>query len=804
VSSDTPDEARQARQTPTVGVLNKFNTKFLLVTGVSMLLGAVLNIFVARQGIHKLSTEATRHIETGLNVAYRDSLSHRAEDTAVQVNSSFKHAIADLEVVSDIAQTVVDNGGEMEGIHATISAMPYFKDRFKYVAPFKRKDKEGKEQPAGGWSQNDAQEPAVISAWGYMHKDGVPTPEAQAAIDQSAYLDMVLPPFARHGAAKLQIYMVGPPEQPFVRLAPYADLGTVFDELYPTHNDSNFYEFFYPGLIPSWNAWIKEPGGVKARKSYVTMFPPYKDAGGGGLIATIFHPLWSKDRQAVAGAFGLDLTLEQIVTYVKDVKLADTGFAFLAQANGNVVAVNDDGEKLLGLEKKADKQGLDLLQRFLKDSKEPHVAQIRLPKDDKVQYREDMQIGGESYILVLKQLSTFETLADGKITPENWTLGFVVPKKEIYASLYKAQGAIESRRSSIQTSQALISIGSLLVLMAGVYLISRRMTGALVALSEGASRMRRGDYGVRVEATTADEIGQLTGAFNEMAADIQAHTNNLEGLVQARTAELEEANKEITSLNAQLAQENLRLGAELDVARRLQLMVLPPTRELNEIKDLDIAGYMSPADEVGGDYYDVLRGNGVIKIGIGDVTGHGLESGVLMLMVQTAVRTLLASNETDPRRFLGIVNKVIYQNIQRINSDKNLTLSLMDYNDGKLKVTGQHEEVIVVRKNGQLERIDTTEFGIPVGMDEDISEFLSNTEIPVNSGDVAVLFTDGVTEAERTDTAQYGVERLCEVVVANHAKTAQEIKEAIIADVMAHIGTNKVYDDITVLVIKRL
>jgi sigma-B regulation protein RsbU (phosphoserine phosphatase) len=289
-----------------------------------------------------------------------------------------------------------------------------------------------------------------------------------------------------------------------------------------------------------------------------------------------------------------------------------------------------------------------------------------------------------------------------------------------------------------------------------------------------------------------------------MAAEIQAHTNNLEELVHDRTGELEEANKEITNLNSQLAQENLRLGAELDVARRLQLMVLPQSRELGEIKELDIAGYMAPADEVGGDYYDVLRGNGVVKIGIGDVTGHGLESGVLMLMVQTAVRTLLASNETNPTRFLGIVNKVIYQNIQRINSDKNLTLSLMDYSDGKLRLTGQHEEVIIVRKDGRLERIDTTEFGMPVGLDEDITEFLSNTEIPMESGDVAVLFTDGVTEAEHLDMSQYGVERLCDVVVANHAKTAQEIKEAIIADVMAHIGTNKVYDEITVLVIKRL
>lgn len=804
MSSDARESLRGAKANGLLARFKKFNTKFLLVTGVSVLLGAILNMLVARQGIHKLSLEATREIEAGLNIAYRESLTNHLVDTSQHVNSSFQQAIADLEVVSDIAQTIVDKDGDMGGIHATLSSMPYFKDRFSFTPPTQRKDKDGKDQPAGDWLQNDPTEPSVITAWGYMQKDGVILPEAQAAIDKSAYLDLILPSFTRHGAPKLQIYMVGPPTHPFVRLSPYADLGKVFDELYPGHNKTNFYEFFYAGLIPSWETWIKEPGGVRARKSHATIFPPYMDAGGGGLIMTIFHPVWSKERTGIEGALAVDLTLETLITYIKDVKLAETGFAFLAQANGNVVAVNDAGVKKLGLTTKADKQGLELLHRFLKDSTEPQVAAIALPTDVAVHYREDVQIGGQPHIMVLKQLTTFQTLAGGEIAQENWTLGFVVPKKEIYASLYKAQDAIEASRTSIVASQAFVSFGSILVLMAGVFLVSRKMTGTLVALSEGATRMRQGDYAVRVHVTSEDEIGQLTAAFNEMAAEIQAHTNNLEQLVKARTGELEDANKEIMSLNAQLAQENLRLGAELNVARQLQLMVLPAAQELQEIKDLDIAGYMAPADEVGGDYYDVLRGNGVIKIGIGDVTGHGLESGVLMLMVQTAVRTLLASNETDPTRFLGIVNKVIYQNIQRISSDKNLTLSLMDYSDGKLRLTGQHEEVIVVRSSGELERVDTTGLGLPVGMDEDITDFLSNTEIALESEDVVVLFTDGVTEAERTDTAQYGVERLCEIVSQNHKKTSQEIKDAIIEDLMNHIGTNKVYDDITVLVIKRL
>ncbi|MCP4109582.1 MAG: PAS domain S-box protein, partial [Desulfobacteraceae bacterium] len=106
--------------------------------------------------------------------------------------------------------------------------------------------------------------------------------------------------------------------------------------------------------------------------------------------------------------------------------------------------------------------------------------------------------------------------------------------------------------------------------------------------------------------------------------------------------------------NEELKTENLRMSTELDVTRRLQQMILPTPDELQQIEGLDIVGYMKPAAEVGGDYYDVLRHNGSVKIGIGDVTGHGLESGVLMLMTQTAVRTLLTSGEKDPARFLDI------------------------------------------------------------------------------------------------------------------------------------------------------
>src|SRR5205823_10708024 len=113
--------------------------------------------------------------------------------------------------------------------------------------------------------------------------------------------------------------------------------------------------------------------------------------------------------------------------------------------------------------------------------------------------------------------------------------------------------------------------------------------------------------------------------------------------------------------------------------RKLQQMLLPTPEELRQVDGLDIACYMEPAAEVGGDYYDILQHNGLIKIGIGDVTGHSLESGVLMVMTQAIVRALLANGETDPVRFLDTLNRTLYGNVQRMGTDKNLTLALLDY-----------------------------------------------------------------------------------------------------------------------------
>lgn len=263
------------------------------------------------------------------------------------------------------------------------------------------------------------------------------------------------------------------------------------------------------------------------------------------------------------------------------------------------------------------------------------------------------------------------------------------------------------------------------------------------------------------------------------------------------------ANQQISKLNNCLQAENMRLSAELEITQRLQTMLLPKEKELSQIEGLEIAGFMEPAAEVGGDYYDVLQHHGHITIGIGDVTGHGLESGVLMLMVQTAVRTLMENNETEPKKFFEVLNRTIYKNIQRMDSDKNLSLCLVDYYQGVLSFSGQHEEVIIVRAGGKIERVDTIDLGFPIGLEETIEDFVFQAQIYLNSGDIVVLYTDGITEAENYLRMHYGLDKLCVVVQQNCQQSAQDIRQAIIQDLRSHIGEEKVHDDITLVVLKQ-
>jgi sigma-B regulation protein RsbU (phosphoserine phosphatase) len=388
------------------------------------------------------------------------------------------------------------------------------------------------------------------------------------------------------------------------------------------------------------------------------------------------------------------------------------------------------------------------------------------------------------------------------ISARNLVLGFVVPDREIYASLYAAQDEISAATDRIAKEMLISVVAFLLAVLAVSVAVSRRFTSGLVTLADAAARLARADYGVQVPVRGRDEVARVGAAFNTMAREIREHTETLEQRVADRTSQLASANDEIQSLYVKLKDENIRMGAELDVARRIQTMVLPTSTEHDSIPALEIASHVEPADEVGGDYYDLLYTQGRARIGIGDVTGHGVESGVLMLMVQSVARALHERGLDDPRAFLEVLNRAIYKNCERTQSGKHLSLAFLDYADDSVTISGQHEEFILIRQDGTVRRIDTMDLGFPIGLEEDIGGFLSSIDVPFQKGDMMVLYSDGVTEAESEAGDLYEMDRLIGSALRHHHKSASHVVASMISDLKTHIGTQKVHDDITLVVLK--
>ncbi|MBY5863865.1 SpoIIE family protein phosphatase [Rhizobium leguminosarum] len=772
--------------------LGSFRAKFILVVGGAVLFDLLVSGGLALWNVQRLSRDATLEVGQGLEAASQEYIRTYADSTAAQVSLLLRQVHNDVSTLAGVLQAQIDDPERNSDVGAAIARTSPGSVSLSY------------DQKAN-WSQNAPGSVSVVSVWSYLlGEDHNPRPDVQTDIQTSAVLDLVAPSLLQHGASKLQMYYIGSKERPIFRTAPYTDQAQTFDRLYPGHNEANFWDFFFPGLYESWQGWAKD---TKTRPvaDDITQTAPYTDAITGKLIVSFFQPLWTADRKDVAGTAGADITLDQLAQTVENVKVAQSGFGFLAMSDGNVVAINSTGEKTLGLRSASDASGSGVtgLERSLKGSSQPAIAKLALDRELGIQHLLLQQEGNEvPYIIIVKKLPATNLWSSGPVRQEAMSLGVVVPEREIQASLYAAQAKISEATNRIVLYQILAILLSLLVVAIAVFAASKRITSGISALANAAKRIQAKDYSVRVAITSKDEVGEAGEAFNRMAEQISYHTENLEQLVEERTAQIEDAKEEISTLNAQLQRENRRLGTELAVAERIQLMVLPLHQELEEFQALEIAAYMRPAEEVGGDYYDVLKNGSRLKIGIGDVTGHGLESGVLMLMVQSVARALQEAGNTDAVKFLTDLNSALFKNIVRTKIDKHLTLAFLDYDGKEMILSGQHEEVVVVRANGEVERIDTMDLGIPIGLEADISAFIKTREITFETGDLILLHTDGVTEAENDAGELFGIERLCREALRLKDQSAEKVVAGIIATLMLFIGSQKIYDDITLLAVR--
>ncbi|MDP9150587.1 MAG: PP2C family protein-serine/threonine phosphatase, partial [Myxococcota bacterium] len=246
--------------------------------------------------------------------------------------------------------------------------------------------------------------------------------------------------------------------------------------------------------------------------------------------------------------------------------------------------------------------------------------------------------------------------------------------------------------------------------------------------------------------------------------------------------------------------EQARLQREIEIAARIQTTIVPRTIA---VEGLDIAAAMIPATEVGGDYYDIIPFEGGCWIGIGDVAGHGLQAGLVMLMIQSIVAALVRqAPRAPPCDIIRHLNAVMFDNVRRrMGQDEHATLSLLRYDGGgQFVFAGAHEDIVVHRVAlGACERVATP--GPWVGARAELGIALVDSALALGPADVMVLHTDGVTEAMNASGVQFGVDRLCAIIDRVASQSAAAIRDHIVYSVRRWTSVQQ--DDVSVVVVRR-
>jgi PAS domain S-box-containing protein len=237
----------------------------------------------------------------------------------------------------------------------------------------------------------------------------------------------------------------------------------------------------------------------------------------------------------------------------------------------------------------------------------------------------------------------------------------------------------------------------------------------------------------------------------------------------------------------------------LAIAQRVQTSILP--RKV-AVRGLEISAKMITASEVGGDYYDILSVDDGCWIAIGDVSGHGIDAGLLMLMLQsTVLTTVMARPEASPADILRLVNQALVHNVRgRLGSRDHVTMSLLRYRpDGRIVFAGAHEEMILVRSaTGAVESIATP--GPWLGARQDVGKHLVDSELQLEDGDLLVLYTDGLTEARNDKGQMFDLDRLMAAVRTAQHKPALLVRDNVLTAVRRFMAEQQ--DDMTLVVIR--
>ena len=358
------------------------------------------------------------------------------------------------------------------------------------------------------------------------------------------------------------------------------------------------------------------------------------------------------------------------------------------------------------------------------------------------------------------------------------------------AALWNAISQSETRLGDVNLGDlfllALALIGGLFLVIEVValgmgFVLARSITGSVHELFIGTERVRLGDFSHRLRMKSDDQLGQLGVSFNDMTASI-------EDLLEQ-------------------ADEKKRLEEELRIAHEMQLSLLPDGPL--EIPGLTMTTLCKPAREVGGDYFDYFQlSDRRVGLLIADVSGKGASAAFYMAVLKGLMLSLSLVHDS-PRALLIAANRVLSRSLDD-RSFITMTYAILDLEARSLVYArAGHTPLIHLaadehgRREAQVLTPDGMVLGLNLpGIDEKFSEVLEERSLAIDTDDILVFFTDGVSEAMNADDDLFGEDRLSRLVEDHAELSSDALRERIVREVEAFVDGADQHDDMTMVLLK--
>ncbi|QGY41945.1 SpoIIE family protein phosphatase [Pseudodesulfovibrio cashew] len=478
---------------------------------------------------------------------------------------------------------------------------------------------------------------------------------------------------------------------------------------------------------------------------------PYSDEGGGNVtMATYSVPFYRTEhgQQVFAGVVTADISLDWLQEMVHEIKLFDTGYAFLISRYGTFVT---HPEKHLVMNQTifslAEETGSTQLRQVGRDMVEGKRGFVQLKEDR-----------GEA-----KRYLYYTGLKNG-----GWSLGVVFPKSEMMADVY-----------SLSKATGLIGLGGFAVLALVVIVVARRITWPLTELSGSALEIASGNLDLKLpDIGSNDEVGELAESFWIMKTSLKRHIANLTATTAAKE----------------------RIESELRIARDIQMGILPKLFPAFPDRDeFEVFASIEPAKEVGGDLYDFFFVDEThFCFLVGDVSGKGVPAAFFMAVTKTLLK-VVSERGLDPGEVLTKVNSDLAADNESCMF-VTLFLAVIDIETGETRYANAgHNPPIFLKKGEKPEWVPP--LGEPVAGIMEGFEYSTKTMV-MDPGDILFIYTDGVTEAMNPAKQIYSDDRLMDLLTSMRDPAATAMIRDIDTSIKDFTQGAEQSDDITMLAMR--